>query len=142
MVNQGLSLKRIKGGVVVPQVGGLLLLEKDKYEPFTGGSNLQGEYLIPMHAKQRRPICISDQEFLMKTLDAGLKLKLDSPDAPETASSVSVVHWFESLASTMELLGLDTVFCIPTTDWSDEHYLLKNWGQIDEALTKPWAQSL
>ena len=95
-----------------------------------------------MHAKQHRPIRILDQEFLMKTLDAGLELKLDSPDAPKNASSVSVVHWFESLASTMELLGLDTVFCVPTPTWSDEHYLLKDWGRIDEAVTKPWAQSL
>ena len=53
------------------------------------------------------------QEIFFKALDTGLELKLDSPDAPETATSVSVVHWFESLASTMELLGLETVFLHP-----------------------------
>ena len=46
------------------------------------------------------------------------------------------------LPMTMMLLGLDAVFQVPSANWSSECYLFKDWGWIDETITKPWGQAL
>ena len=56
VVNQGMKNQKFKHGMLCPCVDGMLTIETDKCETFTGGSDLVGTCAIPVHANQRRPV--------------------------------------------------------------------------------------
>ena len=64
--------------VVVPRVGGVLDLGDGKGEAFTGGSNLIGYHVLPMHIRQRRCTKMSAQTDFLEVLEKGTELKLGS----------------------------------------------------------------
>ena len=96
VVNQGTTT--LKHGVIAPRVGGVLELETDKYEAFTGGDNLVGTYVLPLHARQHRPVRFTDQDAFMDTLKGGISVKLPGPKE-KGPQSFTIVYWFQQLAA-------------------------------------------
>ena len=128
--------------VVVPRVGGVLDLGDGKGEAFTGGSNLVGAHLLPMHIRQRRSNKMSAQTDFLSVLEKGTELKLGSKRESAGKGSCSLVQWFQALSDAMEGLGLDTIFCIPDATWTDEINILKSWGRISNSLITDWLTEL
>ena len=80
VVNQGLKNQVVMHGVICPRVGGVLALDKDKSQAFTGGSNhLIGRCTIPIHPTQRISVKLSNQKDFKEILDTGNELKLPGP---------------------------------------------------------------
>ena len=128
--------------VVQPRVGGVLDLGDGKGEAFTGGSNLIGVQMIPMHIRQRRCTKMSAQTEFLDVLQKGTEFKLGSKRESSAKGSCSLVRWFQGVADTMEHLGLDTIFCIPNATWTGETNILKNWGKVTPTLVNDWLQEL
>ena len=128
--------------IVVPRVGGELDLGDGKGEAFTGGSNLVGKYILPMHIRQRRCNKMSAQTDFLDVLKEGSELKLGSKREANAKGSCSLVSWFQGLNHSMESLGLDTIFCIPDDTWYAEVNILKQWGKITPTLVTDWIKEL
>ena len=86
--------------MIQPCFGGILSLYTTKHEAFTGGSNLIGKYLLPLHNHQHRPAKFGDQDSFHKTLQSGIELKLPGPK-DKGALDFSIVLWFQTLSSKM-----------------------------------------
>ena len=105
----------MKHGVLCPCVGGILGIDTNKSEAFTGGSNLVGTHVTHVHANHGRPVKFGDQSTFQQTLEAGIDLKL--PGAKEEGiKNVSIVTWFQQLAAEMTRCSLDTVFGVLNSD--------------------------
>ena len=141
VVNQGMKNQSLKQGVLCPHVGGVLAIETDKCEAFTGGSNLIGKCTIPVHANQRRPVKFGDQKAFKETLEAGIEIKLPGPK-DKGVKDASIVSWFQQLASEMVECGLDSVFRVPNSDWTSETYILEDWGRITHSFCDSWLDDL
>ena len=108
-------------GVVVPRIGGIILIDTDKGEAFTGGSNLSGHsQLIPQHPHQRRCVKFSAQTDFQSSMESGMEFKLGGKNEK---SKVDLVFWFQALATNLVKFGLDTVFRVPTNLWTDEVFI-------------------
>ena len=86
VVNQGLKNQVVQHGMVCPQVGGILALDKDKSEAFTGGSNLIGRCTIPIHPTQRRSVRVI-RRTSRKSLTQALSLSCLDPKKRKSKKS-------------------------------------------------------
>lgn len=126
--------------VVVPRIGGILLLDATKGEAFTGGSNLTGHaQLIPQHPHQRRCVKFTAQTDFQSSMEHGMEFKLGGKNEK---SKIDLVFWFQALATNLVKFGLDTVFRVPTDSWTKEIFIAQDWGKITPALVNPWIQQL
>ena len=97
------------------------MLDGNVGEPWTGGSNIHPQPL-PMHLYQRRPSKFASLSSFLTRLEQGTKEKLGSNDQK---SDVTFQMWIREQAQAHEELGLDTVFKIPNTTWTDEVEMFK-----------------
>ena len=95
---------------------------------------------IPIFGNQRRPVDFRSLQTFEALLTKGTELKLSSPD--EKQNNTNITEWFKSIASNLELLGLDTVFRVPTAGWTKEIYIAKDWGQAMRSFVEPWVNQL
>ena len=129
--------QQVKHGILVPRVGGVIKLDKGG-EAFTGGSNLQVSSPLPEHSLQRCPLKISDQQMFHTACKTGVQNKLAAVDACH--SDTSIVDWFTDLASLMKELGLDTIFWIPNSTWTEEACISEKWGDIQTLKVTAWLE--
>ena len=113
-----------KKGILAPWVGGVLLVDKDHGKAFVGGSNIQGRIHLPTFTNQRRPQKFSSIESFTQPLQKGIELKLILPN--ENKNATPFVVGFRELAGKLEIYGLDTVFKVPKSSWSQETYIAKD----------------
>ena len=127
-------------GVVVPRVGGVLKLDRDTGEAFTGGSNLSIGVQMPQFPNQRRPVKYSSVSSFIALLEKGMEFKLAGPD--EKNNDTTLTFWFQALAEKLKHYGLDTVFTIPNASWTSETYIAESWGKAKEDFVQPWVDQL
>ena len=98
---------------MVPRVGGVLDLGDNKGEAFTGGSNLVGSYVLPMHIRQRRCQKMSAQTDFLELLEKGTELKIGSKQESTKKGACTLVRWFQGVADAVDELGLILSFGFP-----------------------------
>ena len=75
-------------------------------------------------------------------MEAGTEFKLSSALDDSKDKQTTMIDWLSQLANTFEELGLDTVFCIPNAAWTEESYILEDWGSAKKDFVCPWIAQL
>ena len=128
----------MRTALMPPRIDRLIYQDKCA-EAFTGGSNLTCIQYFPQHSGQHHPSKYSSIHDCEDKLRKGMEFKLGEDGE---SNGVELTFWFDSLATNLELLGLDTVFKIPQPGWTREINLAVNWGNCRASLVKPWLKLL
>lgn len=127
--------------VIVPRVGSVLRISDTEREAFVGGSN-RVPTITPETNDCRRPANFYHISKLEVKMEAGTEFKLSSALDDSKDKQTTMIDWLSQLANTFEELGLDTVFCIPNATWTEESYILEDWGSAQKDFVPPWIAQL
>ncbi len=112
-----------------PRVGGLIEVDHQKWEAFTGGSNY--DFNPPLlWTDQRRPTKYEAMKSFKGKLEKGMNQKLGSLHSHN--SPITLVDWFTNLADSIQKLGFDTIFRVPSS--KGEIYVLQDWGELTSEI--------
>jgi len=131
-----ITCTRAKGAVMEPHIGGLMY-DGSINEPWCGGTNLVKK-AVPTHLGQHRPFKYGSSKALMEEIRKGT---VDKMGTNKEGHDCNFPLWMDMQEDALIKLGLDTMFLMPNSNWTEEECIFSNY-ELKWVHYKGWVEQL
>lgn len=128
-----------------PRVGGEATLGTTLV-PWTGGTNIRAQHPgTPKSIKCYRPEDFKNASQTEAKLETGLddnRILKTAEEMEEFPKAISLTTWLSEVQRELEERGMDTVFRLFDPVTETEHYILTEWGLMQDVDIDRWIQTL